>query len=242
MLTTNKYAHIAHGMCYWTSHYVVIPTLHFWNTGHSWRIVTINSHLRLFWFLLINLLTFHFTKNGVCSSIWIRRFPSHATSKTCQSSPFISNMMPPKCCSHLRFKMANRPVQLPCVSHRCVYKRLLSVPQGTYEYCSMTALLENSPATACTVGRSGLLEPSCIVAWCDYSTIWPYVVAWRSYVRLVGDKVHDQELVLTCLKLDVVQAASNFLPFFFWAMMSCMITSLHHRTYVHVRHMVKHLR
>ena len=105
-------------------------------------------------------------------------------------------------------------IQLPCVPHRCVYKRLLSVPQGTYEYCSMTALLENSPATACTVGRSGLLEPSCIVAWCDYSTIWPHVVAWRSYVRLVGDKVHDQELVLTCLKLDVVQAASNFFAIF----------------------------
>lgn len=105
-------------------------------------------------------------------------------------------------------------VQLPCVPHRCVYKRLLSVPKGTYEYCSMTALLANSPATACTVGRSGRWSQ---VAWCDYSTIWPYVVAWRSYMRLVGDKVHDQDLLLTCLKLDVVQAASNFLPFFFWA-------------------------
>ena len=151
-------------------------------------------------------------------------------------------MMPPKCCSHLRFKLANRPDSVAmCSSPLCLQASPLSAT-GHLRILLNDGPFSKQPSHCMHCRQKWALESSCIVAWCDYSTIWPHVVAWRSYVRLVGDKVHDQELVLTCLKLDVVQAASNFLPFFFWAMMSCMITSLHHRTYVHVRHMVKHLR
>ena len=170
MLTTNKYAHIAHGMCYWTSHYVVIPTLHFWNTGHSWRIVTINSHLRLIWFLLINLLTFHFTKNGVCSSIWIRWFPSHATSKTCQSSPFICNMMPPKCCSHLRFNMANRRGSAAmCSSPLCLQASPLSA-KGHLRILLNDGPFSKQPSHCMHCRQNWALESSCIV-WLHHMTL-----------------------------------------------------------------------
>ena len=55
----------------------------------------------------------------------------------------------------------------------------------------------------------------------------------------MGDKVHDQDLLLTYLKLDIVQAASHY-PGIFLLSYDVLhdykkFTSPHIRTYVHVR-------
>lgn len=160
-----------------------------------------------------------------------------STSKLCQSTPASATWVPSKHCSHFRFKMANLARFSSRVFYTAVYGYLLSMPKGTYKNCSMMVLLANSPATAYMhCWQKWALESSCAV-WLQY-----HMTLCSSMVQLCkvgggqrswpGSIAHMPELNVGTTSIPQLLLLI-ILSFFFWAVMSCTITSLHHRTDVY---------